>query len=74
MKQYPSPCTDYKTRIVEGGETAMLTADDVIDLMGETCVVLVDEAIFAATARPLGYGGSQFVGDIIGHGQESGEL
>ena len=45
----------------------MLAAEDVVNLVRETSVLFVDEAILAALARSPGHFGSQFVVDISGH-------
>ena len=47
----------------------MLAAEDVVDLVWETCGVFMDEAIFATPTRWPGHLGSLFVADIARHGK-----
>ena len=50
-----------------GGRTAVLAADDVVNLVRETSVIFMDETELAAPPRPLGHFGSQFLVDIASH-------
>jgi hypothetical protein len=66
----PLALTGYHTgirQVVRGGGTAVLTAEDVVNLVREAGVVFMDEAILATLTRPLGHLGSPFLVDITSH-------
>ena len=50
----------------------MLAAEDVVNLVRETDVIFMDEAILATLTCPLGHRGSQFLVDITRHGRGFG--
>jgi hypothetical protein len=61
-------------QILEFGRAAMLTANHVVDLMRETGVVLVNQAVLAATSGAAGYIGSDLLANITRHAPGSAVL
>ena len=47
----------------------MLTAEDVVDFVRKTCVILMDETVFAAVIRSQRNFGSELLTDVTGHGR-----
>ncbi len=60
-------------QVVGCGCTAVLPADNVIDLVSKTRILFVDEAIFTAALGAPGYFGSELFADITGHETGSDE-
>ena len=54
-------------QVVQGGGASVLAADDMVDLMRETGVIFMDEAVFATVVCAVGDFGSQSLADFTGH-------
>lgn len=54
-------------QVVALRRAAMLAANDMINLVRKTCVVLVDKAILATIVRAVSYCGTQLIADVTGH-------
>jgi hypothetical protein len=52
----------------------VLAAHDMIDLVRETGIVFVDEAVFATMPSAAGYASTDLLADVTSHGRGSGEL
>src|ERR1035441_1372318 len=74
QQPFPRRIAEYAgiCQIVEGRSSTVLAAHDMIDLVRETSIVFVDEAVFATMSRAAGYASTDLLANVTSHGRGSG--